>query len=71
MPQQKPPAGVPYSTEEIQFMRDNYKKMTWKEIAEKLGRPRSSVVDKAGQLRLLKRVGNSKHNTERSTKETR
>ena len=45
-PQKKPPAGRRYTTEEVQYLRDNYKRKSYKEMAEELGRTENSIIDK-------------------------
>jgi 5-methylcytosine-specific restriction endonuclease McrA len=54
-PQLKPPAGKRYSKEEIDFIKENYDKMTYEELANIMNRPKNSVSDKILELGLNKR----------------
>lgn len=54
-PQKKPPAGRRYTEEEVQYLRDNYQIKSYQEMADELGRPKSSVVDKIRTAILHKR----------------
>jgi hypothetical protein len=47
-------AGPFWTERELQFMRDNWRRMSWLEVAEALGRPHNSVRTKAKQLGLRK-----------------
>ena len=53
-PCQKDNIGKRYSQEEIDFIKANYKKMEYEEIAQTLNRPKSSVADKILSLGLYK-----------------
>lgn len=53
-PQDKPPAGKRYSDEEIKFIKENYNKMEYRELAEIMGRTLNSVSDKILELGLRK-----------------
>jgi len=46
--------GVRWSEEEITFLRNSYKEMTDKEIAQKVRRSPESIQTKRGELRLIK-----------------
>jgi biotin operon repressor len=46
--------GNQWSSEEIAFLEANYQKLTYKEIAEKLGRSENAVACKLSQLKLKK-----------------
>lgn len=46
--------GRPYTEEEKQFIQENYGKMTWKEIADKLGRTEEAVSRKFSYWGLSK-----------------
>lgn len=46
--------GPKWTEAELQFMRDNWRKMSWLEIGEALGRAHHSVRTKAGELGLRK-----------------
>lgn len=43
-----------WTKEEIRFLKNNYKKLKYKEIAQKLGRTESSLWGKCYELRLIK-----------------
>lgn len=45
---------IPWTSEHIKFLRDNWSTMTGNEIARKLGRSRSGIVGKANRLGLKK-----------------
>lgn len=45
-------SGSPWKPSEVAFVRRNYKKLTTKEIAEKLGRPYGGVAWKINDLDL-------------------
>lgn len=64
-PTKKPPAGKRYSKSEVEFIKKNYTKMQYKDLADIMGRTKNSVADKILTLGLRKR-----HNTERSLRET-
>lgn len=53
----KPQKAPRYTKKELDFMRANYKAMTWEQIGEALGRSRSSVEAKAHRMGLRKRKG--------------
>jgi len=46
---------IRWSDEEVRFLKENYAKMKAREIAERLGRTKLSVVSKASELGLRKR----------------
>lgn len=46
-----------YTKKEIDFMRANYKTMSWEQMSKALGRSRSSVEAKAHRMGLRKRKG--------------
>lgn len=50
----KPPGGKRYSQEEIDFIKSNYNKMEYRELAKILNRPFLSVTDKICELNLKK-----------------
>ena len=54
-PQKKTPAGRRYTKEEVQYLRDNYKTKSYQEMADDLGRPKSSIIDKIRTAILHKR----------------
>lgn len=62
-PQLKPPAGNRYTQEEIDFIKENYDKMTYEKLANILNRSKNSVTDKISTLHLYK--GNSTVFTEK------
>jgi hypothetical protein len=53
-PQLKPPAGKRYSKEEMDFIKKNYDKMEYKELALIMGRTQNSLSDKILELGLRK-----------------
>lgn len=53
-PQKKPPAGERYTEEEIAFIKENFDKMQYKELAEIMGRSKDSLADKIMSLGLKK-----------------
>jgi len=53
-PQLKPPAGKRYSKEEVKFIKENYDKMEYNELAKLMGRTSGSLSDKIFELGLRK-----------------
>lgn len=45
----------PWTTAEIQYLRDNYKTQTNEQIAQATGHPQGSVMSKTRDLRLIKK----------------